>query len=308
MILCVCPNPSVDVFQWLDNLQTGQVNRVREEEFYPGGKGVHVALAASELGEDIVLLGFWGGPTGKWIQIQCKKQGIRCEGPEVEGLTRTCTTFKSTRQSFDDTELLGAGPILDEPQISQFYDTFEALIPKASCITLSGSWPRNSDVHGYARLIQRARKHQKPVYLDCNGEQLENALPKQPTGLHLNISEARQTYGDHSIEKIVHLMRHQADLSALTAGEEGLYLASGNEYIHASYKVEKVHSAVGSGDCLVAGLAVARIRGYNFGETARLAVACGAANCLRKELGMLHKEDVDRIMPEVSIQTMQFQT
>lgn len=308
MILCVCPNPSVDVFQWLDNLKTGQVNRVRKEEFYPGGKGVHVALAASELGEDVVLLGFWGGPTGKWIQIKCQKQGIRCEGPEVDGLTRTCATFKSTRQSFDDTELLGAGPSLEEQQISQFYDTFESLSSEASCITLSGSWPRNADIDGYAQLIQKARKYHKPVYLDCSGKQLENALPEQPTGLHLNIKEAHQTFGNYSVENLVRGIRQRVKLAALTAGVDGLYLASDDEYIHASYKLEKIHSAVGSGDCLVAGLAVARIRGYNFEDTARLAVACGAANCLRKELGMLHKKDVNRIMPKVSLQTMEFQT
>ena len=56
MLLAVCPNPSVDYSIWIDSLEPGKVHRATREERYPGGKGVHVAMAAAELGEDVTLL------------------------------------------------------------------------------------------------------------------------------------------------------------------------------------------------------------------------------------------------------------
>jgi tagatose 6-phosphate kinase len=84
MILCLCPNPSVDTYVWVGSFEPGQVNRVRKEQRFPGGKGVHVALAAAELGEEVCLLGFWGGPTGKWNRRSCGEKSVASFGPETE--------------------------------------------------------------------------------------------------------------------------------------------------------------------------------------------------------------------------------
>ncbi len=49
MILCVCPNPAIDKFIYLDDFKEGSVNRINQELSYPGGKGVHVALGVREM-------------------------------------------------------------------------------------------------------------------------------------------------------------------------------------------------------------------------------------------------------------------
>ena len=74
---------------------------------------------------------------------------------------------------------------------------------------------------------------------------------------------------------------------------DGLYFATPNEIVHAQCEVSEVYSAVGSGDCLLAGLAVAFLRNMNMIDTAKFAVACGGANCIRQYLGMLYKSDVE---------------
>lgn len=80
MILCLCPNPSIDKFIWVEDFKTGKVNRVKKELSYPGGKGVHVALGIAELEEDCAIIGFWGGPAGKW-----KKRSKEFTTYEVDG-------------------------------------------------------------------------------------------------------------------------------------------------------------------------------------------------------------------------------
>ena len=125
-ILVVCPNPAVDIYAKIDHFKQGDTNRITEESQYPGGKGVHVAMAAAELGQKVVLLGFWGGPTGLWIKATVEKlyPNINCVGPEVNGWTRSCYTFKSA-SDFDDTELLGTGPILEHADMDEFYFLFQ---------------------------------------------------------------------------------------------------------------------------------------------------------------------------------------
>lgn len=288
MILAVCLNPSVDTFVRLPALHPKAANRVQSEERYPGGKGIHVALAAAELGERVTVLGVWGGPTGHWIREECERQGVSCAGPSVARWSRNCLTFK-TNDGFDDTELLGAGPYLTSLELDLLDAEFAALALRASVICISGSLPPGSDPKIYRRWIEAAKA---PVFVDCTGEALIEALKVNPYGLHLNRSEA-EAAGREVIRSV--------QLSAITDGRDGLTLTHKNASVHARVELENVISAVGSGDCLVAGLAVAKARGLSLEEMARMGVACGAANCLRPELGMLYRKDVESLVKRVEV-------
>jgi tagatose 6-phosphate kinase len=74
--------------------------------------------------------------------------------------------------------------------------------------------------------------------------------------------------------------------------------------VHGNVTVNRCFSAVGSGDCLVAGLMMACLQKMDLSDSARLGVACGAANCLRQDLGMLHKPDVENLFRKVSIESI----
>ena len=50
MIYTVTLNPSIDYVIELDSLNHGSVNRVNEENIYPGGKGINVSNILNELG------------------------------------------------------------------------------------------------------------------------------------------------------------------------------------------------------------------------------------------------------------------
>jgi 1-phosphofructokinase family hexose kinase len=300
MILCLCPNPSVDMFIWLDSLGPGQVNHINKEKRFPGGKGIHVALAAAELGEEVKLIGFWGGPTGQWIRNECENLGVSCEGPEIDGWSRTCLSFKS-QDKYNDTELLGLGPSINTKDLEKLIETFEKNITKADCVSMSGSWPEGGAKDEYSKLLEKANKAGKMTFLDCAGEQLSHALLKKPFVVHINKTEGEDYFEEKDPGKIALLLSKKCEYAAVTAGAEGLYLASKNKLIHVHCTVENVYSAVGSGDCLLAGLIVAFQRGLNFLEMAQLAVACGGANCIRQDLGMLYQTDVNMLQERVVI-------
>lgn len=294
-MLVVCPNPSVDTYAWIEEFKHKDVNRITREDSYPGGKGVHVAMAAAEMEEPVKLLGFWGGATGKWIKDECERRysNIECVGPNIKELSRTCYTFKSD-SLFDDTEILGKGPSVSSEDLFLFFKEAEKYIPNAKSIVMSGSWPGGIKT-GYQELLKKANLYQKDVFLDCTGINLENALKESPYLIHLNKTEAQNFTNESEILNAASKMLRFCKVVAITDGSKGLYLVNSSRQINVSHKLESIYGTVGSGDCLTAGLAVAYNLNYDFIDTAKLGASCGAANCLHKELGLLSKSDVESL-------------
>jgi fructose-1-phosphate kinase PfkB-like protein len=65
-----------------------------------------------------------------------------------------------------------------------------------------------------------------------------------------------------------------------------------------------VANAVGSGDCLLGGVAVGLRRGLDLEEVLRLGVACGTANATSPETGWVKRADIDALLPRVRVMAM----
>lgn len=299
MILAVCPNPSIDCYAWLAALKPGEVNRIAKLKEYPGGKGVHVALAVKELEENVGLSGFWAGSTGDWIQKTCRDKNIHLSGVTVQGNNRKCYTFRSPDPEFSNTEMLEPGPIITQEDWQNFRIVFERELKNADIISFSGSWPENAPEDAYHQLMQLSQTHHKKVFLDCSGSQLTNALGSPFFGLHLNEKEALTLCGSTEIGTLLKRLNNRVELVALTKGEKGLIMSYKGKIYEANVAIDRVVSTVGSGDCLTAGIVWALHQRMTPKEIASYGVACGAANCLNEELGMLKKEDVLKLLPKV---------
>lgn len=288
------------MYAWINDIQPGGVNRIHREERFPGGKGVHVALAVAELGEEVELLAFWGGATGQWIRQRCVELGVKCHGPELKGWSRTCVTLKSDG-NFRDTEFLGRGPELSGDDYRKFLIDYQTLLADADVVCMSGSWPQGALPDAYAQMISLAHEAGKFTLLDTTGESLRLALDVRPGGVHLNRTEAAELFDSDDPRHVAGLLATRCEYALLTSGADGLFLSHGSALVHAHCHLDKIYSAVGSGDCLMAGSAVAIARRMDLEGTARLAVACGAANCIRQELGMLYRKDVEALLPRVIV-------
>lgn len=305
MILNICPNPSIDTYAWLDEIKPGQANRISRMQAYPGGKGTHVALALGELGMQVALFGLWAGKSGAWIREECRKRGVKTLGPELsEGTNRTCFTFRSENPAFDNTELLEPGPQFEEKVFSEYWPQLADQWNQIEWVCASGSWPAGAPGDAYFQLAEKMKSLGKKLILDASGLQLVNALKSSFFGLHLNESEARSLAPDGRIESLIRRLEGRVSLIALTKGKKGLWLYYQNERIHARLDVDNIYSTVGSGDCLTAGLVYALSHGYTPEETARLAVACGGANCMNPDLGMIRDEDVRDLFNKVQIKSL----
>ncbi|HET6527376.1 MAG TPA: hexose kinase [Balneolaceae bacterium] len=305
MILSVCANPSVDSFWSVKWINKGITNRSKKETFYPGGKGIHVAFALKELGRDVTVLGTWGGQTGRWLKEKCAAQNIAAIGPDLEEWTRICITVKSSSR-WDQTELLGNGPTIKAHEAEGFESLYQQFIKKKKpkAVVISGSVPNGFDHNIYNRLISLAGQFDIPCFIDATGPLLKQALKAKPFAVHINQHEGKDLWPTDDPAKIARRLGSFCQVAAVTAGEKGLYLYVDGEIYHASYALpsSKVISAVGSGDCLLAGLVAAISANEDPAYWAKYAAACGTANCVHPELGMLKSKDVDTIFEKVKLE------
>ncbi len=301
MILSVCPNPSIDTYAWLQQLDFGGVNRIAKLTEFPGGKGTHVAFALKQLGVDTSLFGNWAGNNGEWIKNASKKAGIRPIGISLKGNNRKCYTFRSNDKTFDNTELIEPGPEMSEKDWTQFLEKFNSEVKKHGLICMSGSWPKGAPKDAYLQLLKICAKHNVRAILDCSGIQLKNALKIPFYGLHINEHEAMETFGLANSTEAFAYLENKVSLIALTKGKEGLHLRSKKNLLQANVTIDQVISTVGSGDCLTAGIAYGIANGLNLENTAKYGVACGAANCLNEDLGMLKASDVRKLFRKVKV-------
>lgn len=294
-VLVVCPNPSIDIYAWVNRFSYGVPNRILKEERYPGGKGLHVAMALAELNIPVTVAGFWGGEAGAWIKKACNTYypHINFTGPELKDWSRTCYTFKSG-DDFDDTEILGPGPEVNEADLQSLVTQIKDQLSNCAMMALCGSWPKGSPEDGYSQLITLGKSHHIHTFLDCTGVQLKNSLDAAPFGVHLNRKEITDFY-QLDFTQAKQKLLDQCEVAAITDGAKGLYLMTNTDEYHALAKIDEVISTIGSGDCLVAGIVAGYMRQLTLGQVAKLGAACGAANCRRHELGMLFKSDVDRL-------------
>lgn len=300
MILNVCPNPSIDSYAWMDDFHIAGVNRVSKLRDYPGGKGVHVALALKELGDGSKIMGIWAGNNGSWIKEKCKEKGLKTTGIIIEGNNRKCYTFRSVSAKLNNTEILEPGPELSEEEFEEFKKKFSSVLKNTVLVCMSGSWPAKGPEDAYAQLIKIAKQAQKRCIVDVGGAQLDAIVKEGCFGIHLNEHEALANFGTIDIVKIATQFK-QIELIALTKGKEGLLLYYKGQIIAANTTINNPISTVGSGDCLTAGIAYAVTKQMNTEEIASWGVACGAANCINEDLGMIKRADVLELLGKISI-------
>lgn len=119
MILTVTLNAAIDKRYVVDDFKAGEVNRVRECSYVPGGKGLNVSKPASIYGAEVVATGFVGGHAGNYIEDALKTFGIKGEFYHVDAESRSCINIWD-EVNHVQTEFLEPGFTLTEEDFRGF--------------------------------------------------------------------------------------------------------------------------------------------------------------------------------------------
>ena len=313
MIICVSANPAIDRRLRVSQLRSGQVNRALSAVAAPGGKAAHVAMAALALGARTTWVGFLGGAAGEECERGLKSLGIDVAPIRVKSPTRTNLEIISATGAV--TEVLEPGGEVGPDEVGELLTTCEWVFERrgGSQVALSGSLPPGAPVDLYAQIIRLARARGCRTLLDTSGASLFAALASSPDFIKPNRDEAARALrypieGEQAAVAAARwLVERGARSAAISLGAEGLVWLGATDAgpIIARPPAIDAISTVGCGDATLAGFAVAAARALSVEETARLAAACGAANCRAELPGMIKAEEVSRIKPLVTVRPLQ---
>ena len=306
MILTVTLNAAIDKRYVVDNFQVGQVNRVKECTYVPGGKGLNVSKPASIYGADVVATGFVGGHAGAYIEDALKPFGIKGAFYHVDAESRSCINIWDEINHIQ-TEFLEPGFTLTEEDFKGFEAKFRELVKEAKVVAMSGSVPKGLDGTAYQRLVKIVKEAGIPVILDTSGKLLEMGIEALPTMIKPNIDEIRMLTGKScdDIQEIIEAAKaiHEKGVKivAVSLGADGS-LAVGDDGIYRA-RVPKINAVntVGCGDSMIAGFALGLAEGLSLEDTLRRASAISVAAAMREETGFFVMEDMEKLLPQIEI-------
>ncbi len=311
-LLAVAPNPSVDRLLEIDRLRPGEIHRPAAVTVVPGGKGFNVARSAAALGAQVSAVGLLGGYAGRWIQEALAAENVALRVAWRTGETRTCTSILD-RSDETTTELYEAGnPILRAEWDALIATVVDGLSDEdIGLVTVSGSLPPGAPDDGLAQIVQVARSAGRKVAVDGHGPTLVPALAARPWLVKVNVGEARAALDALDAatretapprtplaaeDAVRGLVAAGADVAIVTAGEAGSVASTEDGSLVRVRPPIRGRYPVGSGDALLAGFAVAVLRGDDLRRAVLRGTAAAAASALVPGAGRLDPVAVERLL------------
>lgn len=309
MILTVTLNAAIDKRYVVEEFKVGEVNRVKECAYVPGGKGLNVSKPAAVAGAEVVATGFVGGHAGNYIEASLKDYHVKSAFYHLESESRSCINIWDEKNCVQ-TEFLEPGFTVTESEFQGFVEEFKELVKQADVVAMSGSVPKGLDGTAYQKLVKVVKDAGKKVILDTSGKLLEMGIAACPTMIKPNIDEIRMLTGKECneigeiIEAAKEIHARGVEVVAVSLGADGSLAVSDEGVFRAIVPRIDAVNTVGCGDSMIAGFALGFAEGLGIEETLRKASAISAAAALREETGYFVMEDMKRLYPQIKIEKM----
>ena len=313
MILCVNPNAAIDKTVIVSSFQLGKIHRPEVVKALPGGKGCNVARALKRLGESPVVTGWVGGSAGQFIEKGLHDEGIQTDFVWTDFESRTCLSILDNTNHLI-TEIYEKGDPIPPKQVDAMRDYFRTIIGQYKAVTFSGSLPPGVPLDFYADLISLANDAGVPAFLDSsNKTALQHGLEASPFLIKPNEGEVASLVGeslgsDSNISEYAHaavsLSQEYGSIVALSLGAQGAIVAKDADVLHVQNPTVAAKSAVGSGDCTLAGFAYGFTHGFAFEDALKYGVAAGTANTLIVGAGNFTRADFERVRARIKITSL----
>lgn len=289
MIYTVTLSPALDYAVYLDQLETGAVNRISRGELRCGGKGVNVSVVLYNLGIDTVAFGFLAGFTGEIIHKWLDEMGVENDFCFLSsGMNRINVKLKVD----GETGLNGPGPDISSADL-------EALLFKLNRLTrndtlvLAGSIPPSLPSDTYEQILSRLAPKNMRVVADVAGEALPGLLKYHPFLIKPSLADLSLLCGrDIDGTDLDALRMCTRELQArggrnilVSLGRDGAFLAAEDgQTLYQDAPQGELINSVGAGDSLVAGFLAGYQRTGLFREALRMGTAAGSATVFSYKL------------------------
>lgn len=306
MITTICLNPCFDKTVNVENLQTGQVNRIRDTRVDLGGKGINVAVVASRLGLDVQCIGIMGENGATELTAMMNREGLKHRFMTVPGHVRTNMKVCSL-DGQGVTELNEPGSPLNPEILEQFTAIAEEETRESDMIVMTGSLPPGCPEGTYRNLMKALEG--KKCILDTEGRELEMAAKgAHPFLIKPNLREMEATLG---IElRTMRAIRDAALLfirlgvqhSVVSMGAMGAMYISAEKTLFAPALRVETKSTVGAGDAMIGGMLLGYEVEKDMAKAFRYGIAAGAASVMTEGTQLIVRSDFEKLLDQVRIQ------
>ena len=306
MVLCLNLNAAIDKTIVVSSFEINRIHRPESVIALAGGKGCNVARALKTLGEEPVVSGWVGGFAGQFIETELHREGIQTDFIYTDFESRTCTSILD-RENGTMTEIYEKGEPVPVEKVDELRDHLRKNIGKYKAVTLSGSLPPGVPLDFYAGMIEIAKAAGVLTFLDSSGDALRSGVEAGPFFVKPNETEVKSLLEVNTSNSLdfaqvaVEISTRYKTNVVLSMGAKGAIAAKGQEVFEVSIPNVEAKSAVGSGDCMLAGLAYGVLHGFSFEETIVGGVAAGTANTLTIGAGQFKIGDFERLRGQVHV-------
>lgn len=306
-IVTLTMNPALDLSTSVDKVVPTHKLRCREEKTQPGGGGINISRVIRRLGTPTTAIYPSGGFTGQILTRLLENEGVQSQGIPIVQETRECFTVHET-SSGKDFRFLLPGPVLSLAEQQACADAFYQRSAIARFMVASGSLPPGVADDFYARLASRAKEHGQHFVLDTSGPALRAALEIGVYLIKPSLRELEELLGQtltteaqwHDAAREI-VRRGQAEIVALSLGEDGALLVTANQSYRAPAVPVKVVSTVGAGDNFVAGILWGLCNQQTLEQSFGFGMASAAAAVMNVDSNLCEPADLHRLYEQVRI-------
>lgn len=306
MITSVCLNPSIDRTVQVKGFTIGATNRITSETSAGRGKGVNVALAANNLGLDTSCTGLLGEDNARLVLEPLQKLGIHERFVRYQGAVRTNLKIQD-EENRSITELNEPGMPVDETALVAVAARVEELAGESCYLVLTGSIPPDCPASIYRMLMMRVEASGCRCVLDASGACLSDGILGAPFLVKPNLQELEQVSGKKltTLREIraqaLEFIARGTQIVVVSMGTGGALMTDGKTTLYAPSLPVSVHSTVGAGDAMVAGLICGFESGGEMKEALRCGVAAAAAAVSSPDGCLFDRQTYEQLLQRVEI-------
>jgi len=299
-------NPAVDISYELPQLIADRKVAADRTSYHPGGNGINVARSFTELGIPIHCTSVIGGESGDLLlRLLGDTLGDNHAYFRVAGETRlNATRLQKTPPT--QYEVDSRGPEIPPALLEDLSNRFLADCGAGIAI-LTGSVPPGVPEDHYRKLAERVKAQGGRAVIDAYGPVLQEALRAQPYLVRLNryVMEMNIKRRLENLEEVAmaarEVQQRGIEFVCISLASEGAILSGPRDSYHCPAPRVRVHSTVGCGDAMVAGLVAALYRGESPEAMLRFGVICGSATASHQGTELFTRAEVEESAYDLEI-------
>ena len=309
MLLVVSPNLALDRILEVEGFRSGAVQRSRSVATQPGGKGSNVARVFSQLGGDVVLIGFAGRRNAAWVREPLQSFGVQVEAIEAyEGETRVCTVIRDPISNDHPTVVNEESREVDEQAIEIMRRKFDLWLGQATAVLVTGSLSLGLTEDFYAQMIREALSRNIFTAIDATGAAMRHGFHEKPGLAKANADEMVSAIGPigRDPQEVARAIRkhneHMPSQVIVTFGEEGAILVTREDVWHAMPPQISLVNPIGAGDSFAAGYLKAIMDGNSMEDALRFATAVAASDVVTPEPGLINAQTIPSLLEVTAVE------